>query len=38
VTSIEPLKEPPQVAFSPFGATDGTTKTGFVWSKKNEID
>lgn len=33
-----PTKNPPQVAFSPFGASDGTTKKGFVWSKKNEIE
>jgi hypothetical protein len=34
----EPPKQPPQVAFSPFGAIDGTPKVGFVWNEKDEID
>jgi hypothetical protein len=38
VAPVEPPKRPTQVAFSPFGGSDGTTKKGFVWSKKNEID
>jgi hypothetical protein len=38
VAPVEPPKKFPQVAFSPFGATDGTPKVGFVWNEKNEID
>lgn len=38
VAPVEPPNSPTQVAFSPFGATDGMPKAGFVWSKKNEIE
>ena len=38
VARVEPPKKPSQVTFSPFGATDGTTNSGFVWNKKNEIE
>jgi hypothetical protein len=37
VAHVEPSKKPPQAVFSPFGATDGTPKEGFAWSKKKEI-
>jgi hypothetical protein len=35
---IEPPRESPQVAFAPFGSTDGMRKQGFVWSEKDEIE
>jgi hypothetical protein len=35
---IEPPKESPQVAFAPFGSTDGMRKQGFIWSEKDEIE
>jgi len=38
VTSIEPPKKPPQVAFSPFGATGGTRKEKFVWNERKGIE
>jgi hypothetical protein len=38
VAPVEPPEKPPHVAFSPFGAIDGTPKAGFVWNEKNEID